>query len=514
MRNLDHFNALSRTILIILVAGLVLFLMAVNLGFFSRFVVAPLDELSFKIREVERGNVDVVFESRGGDEIKDLERSFGAMVTEVRHHHQQEVKKEKEMALMVQDLKHQMEISAVNKQLANRLRELDLANRKIKRLASRLEEKNINLSKMVKRISAINRLGVALSAELETDRLIRLIVNVAVKGLRAEHGFLMTLDEGSGKLRLSYGMGLGTEYDPNIPIDMGDSISGQVAQTGEPVVIPTMSAETRFRRTSRYGFLRRSVICCPLRVKDRIVGTLELANKKGGETFNEEDRETLMSMCAQAAIAIDNAVLYQKIQRSYIETIRALVQAVEEKDRYTRGHSERVTFFVVKIARMLGLDQTRIEELQYAGYLHDIGKIGIDLNILQKNGKLDAAEYELVKNHPLIGERIIAPIEFLKGIRASVSQHHERYDGLGYPLGITGREMTLEARILSVADAYDAMITDRPYRRALPKESALAELRRCSGTQFDPEVVEVFIEILESDVEVRDLEKSLSSVGT
>ncbi len=514
MENYDRFNAQKRTILLLMAAGLIVILMVANLAFFTRRVVWPLKGLSFKVKEIENGIEDVKFGQTGGDEISELERSFGVMVRRLRDQHQAEVEKEKEMALMVQDLKHQMEIAAVNRQLENRLMDLDQANRKIGKLATSLDEKNINLGKAVKRITALNRLGVALTAELEMDKLIRLVVNVAVKGLRAERGFLMLLDEEVQKLTLAYGMGLGEEYDRSVPVEVGDSISGLVAARGEPILIEDMSRETKFRRVSRFGFLRKSVICTPLKVKDRNLGTIELTNKKGEENFTTEDLEMLSSISAQAAIAIDNAKLYQKIQKSYLETIRALIQAVEEKDRYTRGHSERVTIFSLKIAQKLGLDQRQLDIIKYAGYLHDIGKIGIDINILQKKGKLDAAEYDLVKNHPLIGERIIAPIEFLKNVRGCISQHHERYDGFGYPLGIKGTDMGLEARILSVADAYDAMITDRPYRRAMSKDRALAELRRCSGTQFDPEVVEAFIEVLQTDLEIRALEKSLSAVGT
>ena len=143
-----------------------------------------------------------------------------------------------------------------------------------------------------------------------------------------------------------------------------------------------------------------------------------------------------------------------------------------------------------------------------------LGKIGINVNIIQKPGRLTQEEFNLIKNHPLIGERIIAPIKFLREVLPIVSQHHERYDGLGYPAGIDGAAMVPEARVLAVADAYDAMITARPYRRPLPREEAIAELKRCSGTQFDPIVVEHFLEILEEDPDIRKLEENLSAVGT
>jgi putative nucleotidyltransferase with HDIG domain len=248
-------------------------------------------------------------------------------------------------------------------------------------------------------------------------------------------------------------------------------------------------------------------------MKEKVLGVIELNNKRGTGSFNEEDLQMLQSIANQAAVAIENANLYQEVQRSYFDTIKALVQAVEEKDNYTRGHSERVTTFSSKIAERMGFSARQMQAISYGGVLHDIGKIGINVNIIQKPGRLTQEEYNLIKNHPLIGERIISPIAFLKEVLPIVSQHHERYDGKGYPLGIDGSVMAPEARVLSVADAYDAMITARPYRNPLPREEAIAELRRCSGTQFDPIVVEHFLEILEEDPEIHKLEESLSKVG-
>jgi HD-GYP domain-containing protein (c-di-GMP phosphodiesterase class II) len=194
--------------------------------------------------------------------------------------------------------------------------------------------------------------------------------------------------------------------------------------------------------------------------------------------------------------------------------VLALVQAVEEKDRYTRGHSERVTAFSVKIAGAMGLHPRQIRMIEYAAVLHDIGKIGIDLAIIQKRGRLTPEEFTVVKNHPLIGERIIRPIGFLTDALPAIAQHHEQYDGSGYPRGLTGERMAPEARILAVADAYDAMITERPYRKPLSKRAAVAELLRCSGSQFDPKVVEHFVELLHNDPEIHRVEVEASTVGT
>jgi HD-GYP domain-containing protein (c-di-GMP phosphodiesterase class II) len=159
----------------------------------------------------------------------------------------------------------------------------------------------------------------------------------------------------------------------------------------------------------------------------------------------------------------------------------------------------------------MGLSPRQVQLVQHAGVLHDIGKIGIDLAILQKKDRLTEEEFDIVKRHPLIGERILRPIGFLADVLPGVRQHHERYDGFGYPSGLAGEHVSIEARILAVADAYDAMITERPYRRPLAKESAVAELQRCSGTQFDPLVVEHFLDLLANDPEIHRLERQVIS---
>jgi putative nucleotidyltransferase with HDIG domain len=181
--------------------------------------------------------------------------------------------------------------------------------------------------------------------------------------------------------------------------------------------------------------------------------------------------------------------------------IQSLVNALEASDRFTRGHSERVRFLSLELGRHAGLDAQELELLEHAAILHDIGKIGIDNFILQKQGKLTTKEYSLIKMHPLIGEEILGPIGTLEEVRKTIIQHHERYDGSGYPHGIRGSEISLKSRILSVVDTFDAMMTDRPYRKALTLEEAKSELRENAGTQFDPPVVDAFLSMLEEKAE-------------
>jgi putative nucleotidyltransferase with HDIG domain len=191
--------------------------------------------------------------------------------------------------------------------------------------------------------------------------------------------------------------------------------------------------------------------------------------------------------------------LYLNMKHTYIDTISAFNKFLEAKDMYTSGHAGRVLKYSELIASAVHLRADRIENLKNAAILHDIGKIGIDDNILKKTTSLSPDEYRSIKDHVIIGAEIIDGIDFLKGISKIVAQHHERPDGLGYPNGLKGKEICLEASILSIADVYDAMISDRPYRKGLSLEVAMDELRKFSGTQFDPELAEAFLGILEEE---------------
>ena len=509
-------HTLTRNLLLGLAALVALVLFALNRFFLSRYVLDPLGRLLARFREVEAGNLDVPASAPrpARDEIDRLHGQFDQMLGELRRVHAIEVAAERELVAAQHDERYRIELEGVNGQLNSRIAELDEANDRINRLALQLEGRNLLLEKAVKSISALNRVGVALSSELDLDRLVQLLINISVKGLRVEIGTILLFDESGEHLVVRASSGLPADFDPALPVAPGESVSGYVAGNGQPLLIRHVDGTHGIKPLSRFGFTRRSVLCVPIKMKDRVLGTIELTNRRGGESFSIDDLEMLQSIANQAAVAIENAHLYRDVQRSYLETILALVQAVEEKDQYTRGHSERVTAFSVKIANAMDLPPRTVRMIEYAGVLHDIGKIGIDLAIIQKKGRLTPEEFTVVRNHPLIGERIIRPIGFLAEALPGIAQHHERYDGSGYPLGLSGDRLALEARILAVADAYDAMITDRPYRKPLPKGDAIDELLRCSGSQFDPMVVEHFIELLHNDPEIQRLEVEAAAVGT
>ncbi|NOY45980.1 MAG: HD-GYP domain-containing protein [Deltaproteobacteria bacterium] len=228
----------------------------------------------------------------------------------------------------------------------------------------------------------------------------------------------------------------------------------------------------------------------PLPEQDRPEALLVLYDPEGRPAFGRRDLDVLLPFGREVGAVYQTARLHLAQQRATLEIVQSLVNTIEAKDPYTRGHSQRVTRLALAAAQELGLPPRDMEVLRQAAMLHDIGKIAVRHEVLHKPSSLDPAEIDLVRQHPLTGARILEPLSWLEDVAQVVLQHHERPDGKGYPLGIGGEDLRMESRILAVADAYDAMTSDRPYRRGLGRDEALAELRRGAGTQFDPAAVE------------------------
>ncbi len=234
-----------------------------------------------------------------------------------------------------------------------------------------------------------------------------------------------------------------------------------------------------------------SFVSVPLRMKTRLLGWICAVSFTKTKRFNEGQRKLLSIVGSRAAAAIENARLYEDLRATFQQTIEGLARAIDKMDRYTAGHSERVATYATYLAMRLGLPLDVVEIVRQSALMHDIGKLGCVMN-LNKPGKLTQDEYEVFKRHPVYGREILDPIKFLHPLIPGVHLHHERWDGRGYPIGLKGNDVPLIARIIAVADTYDAMTSDRAYRRALPHEVAVGEIERCSGTQFDPEVSHSF----------------------
>lgn len=264
-----------------------------------------------------------------------------------------------------------------------------------------------------------------------------------------------------------------------------------VARHGESVL------SNDVRRDPRYlPFLpqTRSELCVPIKDGEKIIGGINVESDRPN-AFTENDLLALEALGDQLAIAIRNARLHQELKEAAIEMITTLARVIEERDAYTEEHCEQVAELAIAVGHRFGLPLERLEQLRYAALLHDVGKVGFTDRILTKPGRLSEAEWAEIHKHPTWGQELIASISYLGRAAEIVGQHHERFDGRGYPQGLAGEEILLEARILAVVDAYSAMRSARPYRQALSEEEAVQELGENAGTQFDPQVVEVFFQL-------------------
>jgi putative nucleotidyltransferase with HDIG domain len=240
----------------------------------------------------------------------------------------------------------------------------------------------------------------------------------------------------------------------------------------------------------------RVLSCWPLRIRGEPFGLLMAFHNEGFRSLPHDETRLFDFLMKKASLAVENMALYESLISNFYGILKSLVNALEAKDLYTGKHSERVTRYATAMARMLGCSGAEIESVQTIGYLHDIGKIGIQDGILNKPGGLTREEYEIVKKHPVIGESIVAELGLSPEERAIIRHHHERWDGRGYPDGLAGDNIPLLARIVTVADAFDAMTSKRAYREAMSPEESMIELLRNSGKQFDPTALEAFLELI------------------
>ncbi len=274
-------------------------------------------------------------------------------------------------------------------------------------------------------------------------------------------------------------------------VEPGKGITGAAFADKCEIIINDVSREPRFISYGIDGI--SSEMALPLVIQGEALGVIDIASSVQN-AFRRIEKDFIDTLIGFASVAVGNAKLFEENRAACFETIRSLAEALEARDAYTKGHSERVTRYAVGVAEKLGLSVPEQEMLAYAGLLHDIGKIGVRDIVLNKEGKLDCDEFDLIRSHPDFGERILRPVSFLDEVRLAVRHHHERFDGNGYPDRLSGEAIPLLSRIIAVADAFDAMTSTRPYRLQSEHESALDELKQHSGSQFDPVVVNAFIE--------------------
>ncbi len=377
--------------------------------------------------------------------------------------------------------------------------EIAVLSENLAKMTDSLQERTEGLTRKVLELATLYEMSRVLGSTLDLDVLLDAVLDSTLRIFDADVGYVALVDKESQDLLVRAWRGM----SPASPkaVTGGGSMAEWVVKEGRPLLFNPPAGGSDGGRKVEPTTGAAAAACVPMHSADGVIGALAVGSSDPGARFTSEDVRLLSTIANHATIAVGTIELYQSLQDAYLSTVRALAAAIDAKDPYTRGHSERVATYALLIGERIGLSAEQRDALEMASYLHDIGKIGIPEDILLKPGKLSDEEMGQMRHHPLIGANILKPVSFPWPILPVVRHHHEHYDGRGYPAGLRGEEIPLLARILTVADSYEAMTSDRPYRRGRSTQEAIVELRRCAGSQFDPELVDAFIQVLESVAE-------------
>ncbi len=366
------------------------------------------------------------------------------------------------------------------------------------RLYKQARQSATQLAEKARNLEAVYRVSSLAGSSLEMDHILSTVTEQMVRLLGVDHSGVLLFDPAHtcGRVAAEYPSTGAT--GEQFPVQ-GYLAAERIIAHPQPLLIEDTQSDPLMapvRETMRRLDIH-SMLILPLVVKGEVMGSIGLDAVGKPRRFSTEEIELAQTIANQVAIAIENARAYERLKNQSLETISALAAAMEAKDPYTSGHSEKVTQFAIAIAQKMRLSSDEREDLRVAGLLHDIGKIGIPDGVLNKPAQLTSAEFLMVKAHPVISAEIVGKIEALAHLVPDIRHHHEWYDGNGYPDGLKGEEIPLLARILAVADGFEAMTSERPYRMARTEEEALAELQKGVGSQWDPQMVEVFLKIYE-----------------
>ncbi len=365
----------------------------------------------------------------------------------------------------------------------------------------RLQAENLRLREAL----TIYTVSEALATSIELDPILDVILKAAMRETGADAATLFLREVHTGRYHERVKLVGGDGGRQGLPTPAFEALvhrfgKGQtVISHGEPTA--------RFFVESSTAAGLESFVSVPLQVGTDVIGVVNVYSFTVGKRFDEGQRKMLAVLASRAAGAIDNARLYEDLRHSnadlraanltleqmFQQTVAGFAQALEENDLYTRGHSERVALYSELLGRTLTMADDEVQRIVQAGVMHDIGKLGVRYDMLNKPGKLTADEVRVFRQHPEKGKRILEPVPCLHALIDGCWCHHEWWDGGGYPRGLAGHAIPLVGRVVAIADAYDAMTTDRAYRRALPHDVAIGEIERCAGTQFDPELAQAFV---------------------
>jgi len=359
------------------------------------------------------------------------------------------------------------------------------------------------LAKDHARLTYLYQTGEHVRSSLDLQDVLSLIVRDATLLVQGQYSMVCLVDQDSSALvaRATY-----DHRKASVAIhrsEVGDWLFHRVLATGETNVVSTWKSD--------YGRVfgmeidaPMSIACVPMTLRNKVIGVIAVLRRASGDGFSRAESKMLEELAAQAAMAVEQANLFAKVRAyaselelSYDTTLKALSAALDAKDAATEGHSERVANLTMAIAQEMNVPEDRLVDIQRGALLHDVGKIGVPDAVLRKPRTLSRREWQAMQRHPLLAGILVSKVGFLEGALPILLYHHERFDGSGYPFGLAGDRIPLEARIFAVVDAYDAMTSDRPYRKAVGREHAVGEIVAHSGSQFDPVVVDAFLRVVD-----------------
>jgi putative nucleotidyltransferase with HDIG domain len=387
--------------------------------------------------------------------------------------------------------------SALSLDLSHALRRLD-----------RLEQDARNYFRFRReQVQAVAGVGSVINSSLGLGRVLEEVMDALIVLMRAERGFLM-LKERDGNLEVRIARDAAHHDLTEDAFIISRSVVGRVVEQGEAVLTLNAQEDPRFgAQTSITAHHLLSILCAPLKLKEELIGVIYVDNRAQAGIFKNDDLELIASFSNQAAVAIDNARLIDELQdknreleEAYQATLEGWVLALDLRDKETEGHTIRVTRLTETLAKSMGIREAELIHIRRGALLHDIGKMAIPDGILLKPGALTAEERTLIEKHPVYAFEMLSPIKFLNPALDIPYCHHEKWDGSGYPRGLSGEDIPLAARIFSVVDVWDALVSDRPYRKGLQPDDVKGKIRDDAGAHFDPRVVDAFLALGEHPV--------------
>lgn len=351
-------------------------------------------------------------------------------------------------------------------------------------------------------LGALMGVGSVINSSLGLNRVLETVMDTLIALIHAERGFLM-LRESNGELVVKIARGIAHVNLDADAFRVSKTIIQKVADSCEPVLTSNAQVDPRFgSQLSVATYQLRSIMSAPLMVRQELIGVLYVDNRAYAGMFQGSDLELISAFANQAAVAIDNAGLFESLQESnndlrnaYQQTLEGWVRMLDLRDKETEGHTQRVTILTERLARSMGVHGDALVQITRGALLHDVGKIAIPDSILLKPAGLTEEERELIRQHPIYAYNMISPIEFLQPAIDIPYCHHERWDGTGYPRKLKGEEIPFAARIFAIVDVWDALTSNRPYRKALPVDEVKQRIQDDSGRHFDPQVVEAFMKM-------------------